>query len=260
MDLQIGLSGALGRMGAAVGAAIAETPGLALRVVFDRPHTDAQSVMGLPLTDAEDALRHCGVIIDFSTPAAGVQLAQKAAAAGAPALVIGATGFSDAQNAQMAKAARTLAIVKTGNYSIGVNVLAGVVEETARRLGPELWDIEVFEAHHRRKVDAPSGTALLLAQAASRGRRRNLADIRTPLRDGVTGPRITGSIGFSVMRGGGIVGEHSVVFAGEAESLTLSHSAGDRSLFARGAVAAAQWVVGKPPGLYDMMDVLGFRA
>ena len=259
MSLQIGLSGALGRMGAAVGAVIGETADMTLRVVFDRPETQSSTAMGLPLTDLDAALRQCGVVIDFSTPAAGVTLAAKAAGAGGPALVIGATGFSAEQDAAVAEASKHIAIVKAGNYAIGVNILAGVVEETARRLGPELWDIEVFEAHHRRKVDAPSGTALMLAHAAARGRGRSLADLRTPQREGVTGQRALGSIGMSVMRGGGIIGEHSVVFAADEETLTFSHTAMDRGLFARGAVAAARWVAGRPPGLYDMMDVLGFR-
>jgi len=133
------------------------------------------------------------------------------------------------------------------------------VQQAARKLSARDWDVEVFEAHHRRKVDAPSGTALMLGEAAARGRQSELAALQVRGRDGVTGPRPDGAIGFSVMRGGGIVGEHSVVFAAEEEVLTLSHSARDRGLFARGAVAAALWVAGKPPGLYDMMDVLGFR-
>jgi 4-hydroxy-tetrahydrodipicolinate reductase len=138
--------------------------------------------------------------------------------------------------------------------------LAGLVEETARRLAADGWDIEVFEAHHRRKVDAPSGTALMLGEAAARGRNVRLADVEARARDGITGARADGAIGFSVARGGGIVGEHSVTFAAEEEILTLSHSARDRALFARGALAAARWVASRPAGLYDMKDVLGFRA
>ena len=156
-------------------------------------------------------------------------------------------------------AARRVAIVKSGNYSLGVNVLAGLVQQAAQRLSANDWDIEVFEAHHRRKVDAPSGTALMLGEAAARGRQSELAAVQVRARDGITGPRPQGAIGFSVMRGGGIVGEHSVTFAAEEETLTFSHSARDRSLFAAGAVKAALWVAGRPPGLYDMMDVLGFR-
>ncbi len=257
MTLNIGISGALGRMGAAVAATLGTIPGLALVAVIDHPNMLGQPALGLTLTDAVTTLDLCDVVIDFSTPGASVDLSRLAGAG--KALVIGATGFSAEQDAAITLAAQRIAIVKSGNYSIGVNVLAGIVEQTARRLGPEMWDIEVFEAHHRRKTDAPSGTALLLAQAAARGRGQDLADLRTPFRDGVTGPRIEGSIGFSVMRGGGIIGEHSVVFAGESETLRLSHTAQDRSLFAGGAMMAARWVTGKPAGLYDMMDVLGFR-
>ena len=136
-------------------------------------------------------------------------------------------------------------------------MLLGLVERAARGL-PSDFDIEVFEAHHRRKVDAPSGTALMLGEAAARGRGAPLSETRLPPHDGITGERPAG-IGFSVVRGGGIIGEHSVIFAGEEEVLTLSHSARDRGLFARGALAAALWVAGRPPGLYDMQDVLGLK-
>jgi 4-hydroxy-tetrahydrodipicolinate reductase len=149
--------------------------------------------------------------------------------------------------------------VRSGNFSLGVNLLLGLVDQMARRLGPEDWDIELFEAHHRRKVDAPSGTALMLGEAAARARGVDLAKVAERGRDGLTGARAAGAIGFSVMRGGGLVGEHSISFIADDEVVTLSHSARDRSLFARGALAAALWVAGKPPGLYDMQDVLGFK-
>jgi 4-hydroxy-tetrahydrodipicolinate reductase len=174
--------------------------------------------------------------------------------------VIGSTGFSLEEEAAVRAASASIPMVKSGNFSIGVNVLAGLVEQTARRLGPDLWDIEIHEAHHRRKVDAPSGTALMLGEAAARGRGAPLAELAVHARHGITGLRASGSIGFSVSRGGGIVGEHAVTFAAEEESLTLSHRAHDRGLFARGAVEAAAWVVGRPAGLYDMLDVLGMRA
>ena len=148
-------------------------------------------------------------------------------------------------------------MVLSGNYSLGVNILTGLVRQAAARLSAADYDIEVFEAHHRRKLDAPSGTALMLGAAAAVGRGVELAAVKTAARDGITGPRRTGEIGFSVMRAGGIIGEHSVVFASDEEVLTLSHSARDRGLFARGAVAAALWVLSQAPGLYDMQDVLG---
>jgi 4-hydroxy-tetrahydrodipicolinate reductase len=176
-----------------------------------------------------------------------------------PALVIGSTGFSDAQEAEVAAAAARVPIVKSGNYSLGVNLLLGLVRQAAKAL-PAAYDIEVFEAHHKRKVDAPSGTALMLGEAAAEGRGEQLKDVEVRARDGITGARIEGQIGFSVLRAGGIVGEHSVIFAAEDEIVTLSHSARDRSLFARGAVEAAAWLAGKPAGLYDMQDVLGIKA
>jgi 4-hydroxy-tetrahydrodipicolinate reductase len=246
--LKLGIGGALGRMGKAVASVSGDRTDAEIAARFDRPG-------GIAERDA--ALAACEVVVDFSSPAASVALAEEAARRGGPALVIGTTGFSAEQDAAIAAAARRVAIVKSGNFSIGVNVLAGLVEQAAARLGPDVWDIEIFEAHHRRKVDAPSGTAKLLAEAAARGRGTPLSDLQLAPRDGVTGPREAGGIGFSVMRGGGIVGEHSVVFAAEDEIITLSHSARDRALFARGALFAAIWVRGKPPRLYGMAEVLG---
>jgi 4-hydroxy-tetrahydrodipicolinate reductase len=256
--LRIGIAGALGRMGRAIGAALDGRADAAVTAVFDRPGTDGQPWGGIALGGPSDAA-NCDVLVDFTTPAASVALAQAAAARGAPALVIGSTGWGEAEDMQIWSAAKSIPIVKSGNYSLGVNVLAGLVRQAAERLSAADWDVEVSEAHHRRKVDAPSGTALMLGEAAARGRQSELAALQVRARDGITGPRPEGAIGFSVMRGGGIVGEHSVTFVAEDEILTFSHSARDRSLFARGAVAAALWVAGKPPGLYDMMDVLGFR-
>jgi 4-hydroxy-tetrahydrodipicolinate reductase len=199
------------------------------------------------------------VIIDFTSGDASAKLANACAQGRAPALVIGSTGFDDTSEALIRDAARAIPIVKSGNYSLGVNVLLGLAAEAAKRLSAADYDIEVFEAHHRRKVDAPSGTALMLGEVAAHARGTTLTQSGVRVRDGITGAREQGSIGFSVMRGGGIVGEHSLVFAAEDEIVTLSHSARDRSLFARGALAAARWVVGRPPGLYTMQDVLGFK-
>jgi 4-hydroxy-tetrahydrodipicolinate reductase len=201
----------------------------------------------------------CDVVIDFSTAEASVALAKSCAERGGPALVIGSTGFSVEQDAEIATAAERIGIVRSGNFSLGVNMLIGLVEHAALRLDARDWDIEITEAHHRRKVDAPSGTALMLGEAAAAGRGRELSELRSAPYDGVGDPRETGRIGFSSIRAGGIVGEHTVLFASEDEVLTLSHSAIDRSLFAKGAVAAAAWVRNRRPGLYDMQDVLGFR-
>jgi 4-hydroxy-tetrahydrodipicolinate reductase len=201
----------------------------------------------------------CDVVIDFSTPEASVALAKACVERGGPALVIGSTGFTPEQDAEIEAAARSLAIVRSGNFSLGVNILIGLVEHAAQRLDARDWDIEVLEAHHRRKVDAPSGTALMLGEAAANGRGVDLPNVRSGPYDGIHGERETGRIGFASLRAGGIVGEHTVLFASEDETLTLSHSAIDRSLFAKGAVAAAAWVRTRRPGLYDMQDVLGFR-
>jgi 4-hydroxy-tetrahydrodipicolinate reductase len=255
--LRLGVAGALGRMGQAVLALAADEAGVAVTTVLDGPDFVGQGVGDLRLVGAEEALAACDVIIDFSTAAAAEELARKAAARGAPALVIGATGFDAADEAAIVSAAKSIAIVRSGNFSLGVNLLAALVEEAARRL-PAEWDIEILEAHHRRKVDAPSGTALMLGEAAARGRKADLAKVAARGRDGLTGPRPTDAIGFASLRAGGLVGEHSVILASEDEILTLSHSARDRRLFARGALAAAKWVQGRPAGLYDMRDVLGF--
>ncbi len=250
--IPLGVGGAAGATGAAVVALAKTHPSLTLAAAFGRP--------GAPgMASLAEAIAACDVIIDFSNPAASVELAKAAAAHGAPALVIGATGFTAEENAAIAKASAKVAVVKSGNYSLGVNILAGLVEETAKRLAAHDWDIEIAEAHHRRKVDAPSGTALMLGEAAAKGRDGALSDLAVRGRDGLIGPRPLGAIGFSSIRAGGIVGEHAVTFAAEDEILTLSHSARDRSLFARGALTAALWVVGRAPGLYDMGDVLGFR-
>jgi len=257
--LKIGVGGALGRMGSAVTAMVRARDGVVLAGRFDRPDAPQDPVETVPLATREVVLKTCDVVVDFSTGPATAALAAAAAARGGVALVVGATGLTAEEQVAVARASKLIAIVQSGNYSVGVNVLAGLVEQASRRLGPDVWDIEIVEAHHRRKVDAPSGTAGLLAQAAARGRGRNSQDIIARPRDGITGPRSAGEIGMASLRGGGIVGDHSVVFAAEEEIITLSHSARDRALFARGALEAAVWVAGRPPGLYDMVDVLGFR-
>ena len=241
-------------MGHAVAAVVEADPGLALAARFDRPGAEGEG-----LVDQETALAACDVVIDFTTGAASAALAERCAERGGPGLVIGSTGMTDDELARVAAAARRAPIVRDANYSLGVNMLMGLVEQAARALPAQDYDVEIYEAHHRRKVDAPSGTALKLGEAAAAGRGVGLADVARRVRDGITGPRPAGEIGFSVVRGGGIVGDHSVIFAAEDEVLTLSHSGRDRALFARGAVAAARWLAGRPPGLYGMRDVLGFN-
>jgi 4-hydroxy-tetrahydrodipicolinate reductase len=250
---RIAIAGALGRMGQAIAAAVAARDDLVVAARFDRPGATGEGLVG-----QDEALNLCDVVIDFTTPEASVALAQACATRGGPALVVGATGISNDQIGLLRAASAQVAMVQTGNFSLGVNMLVGLVSQAARALGPD-YDIEVFEAHHRHKVDAPSGTALMLGRAAADGRGVDLDQVAARARDGITGPRNRGDIGFSVMRGGGIIGEHSVSFVADDEIVTIGHSARDRSLFARGAVEAARWVAGRPAGHYDMQDVLGMK-
>jgi 4-hydroxy-tetrahydrodipicolinate reductase len=194
-------------------------------------------------------------VIDFTTPAASVELAGLAAQARS-VHIIGTTGFDAAQEEAIAAAARHARIVKSGNMSLGVNVLAGLVRQAAAQLGDD-WDIEILDMHHRHKVDAPSGTALLLGAAAADGRGVDLDDRRESGRDGIGEPRATGAIGFAALRGGSVVGDHEVILAGENEQIRLVHRAEDRDIFARGALKAAQWAHDKSEGLYTMQNVLG---
>jgi 4-hydroxy-tetrahydrodipicolinate reductase len=194
-------------------------------------------------------------VLDFTTPDATVAHAEMAAQARL-VHVIGTTGFDDAHLERLAACARHATIVRAGNMSLGVNLLTALTRQVARALDAD-WDVEIVEMHHNRKVDAPSGTALMLGEAAAEGRGASLGEVADRGRDGHTGPRERGRIGFAALRGGDVVGEHDVIFAGEGERIVLRHIATDRAIFARGAVRAALWGQGKPPGDYDMMDVLG---
>ncbi|MEO0397946.1 MAG: 4-hydroxy-tetrahydrodipicolinate reductase [Pseudomonadota bacterium] len=258
------IAGAGGRMGRAVIRAAVETPGVALAGGVDRAESAAVGqdlgplagldALGLKVTHTDAAkLDAATAVIDFSAPGASVALAARAAETGT-SMVIGTTGFAAEEEAAIVRAAEKTAIVKSGNMSLGVNLLAALVKEAAARLDPAHYDIDIIEAHHRDKVDAPSGTALMLGRAAADGRGVALDDVAAHDR---SGKRADGAIGFAVVRGGGIVGEHSALFAGRQEVIELTHKAIDRDLFARGAVTAAQWAAGRPPGLYDMTDVLG---
>jgi 4-hydroxy-tetrahydrodipicolinate reductase len=200
------------------------------------------------------ALSKSDAVLDFSSPAATVALADLAAQARI-VHVIGTTGFSEDDLTRLNAAARHAVIIKSGNMSLGVNLLAALVKEAAKVL-PN-YDIEIVETHHRMKVDAPSGTALLLGEAAAAGRGVSLRERQVRARDGQTGPRTDGAIGFASLRGGTVVGDHTVTLAGPYERIELTHRAEDRMIFARGALAAARWGVGKKPGLYAMADVLG---
>jgi 4-hydroxy-tetrahydrodipicolinate reductase len=212
--------------------------------------------IGIPISgDIEKLIQASDVVLEFTSPEATAEHAALAARLGT-ALVIGTTGLTPAHGEIVREAARNIPIVWAANMSLGVNILLSVVEEVARRLGPE-WDIEVLEMHHRNKVDAPSGTALALGEAAARGRGVQLGEVAQRVRDGITGPRKSGDIGFATLRGGDVAGEHSVIFAGVSERLELTHRATTRAIFAKGAVRAARWVVGRPPGLYGLKEVLG---
>ncbi len=204
---------------------------------------------------ASKAAQSADVWIDFTTPDATLQALEQLKLTKVKAAVIGTTGLSAAQEQQIAEHARRIAIVRDRNFSLGVNLMIGLVEQVAARLG-EGWDIEIAEGHHRRKVDAPSGTALMIGEAAAKGREAKLSDLRAPPHDGITGPRKEGAIGFSVVRGGGIIGDHEAQFISDEEILSINHRALDRAIFAKGALAAAVWAAGKGPGLYRMRDVL----
>jgi 4-hydroxy-tetrahydrodipicolinate reductase len=265
-NLKILIAGAAGKMGRALIKEALATPGVALAGGFERKGHEAIGKDLGPLAgfdslgiavDAgpEPAIRGADALIDFTAPAASLANARSAAAAGVP-LIVGTTGFSSAEESEIRRLSETTAIVKSGNMSLGVNLLAALVEEAAARLGPD-YDIEILEAHHRAKADAPSGTALMLGRAAAAGRGIDLDTNKIAARSGFVGERARDAIGFAVVRGGGIVGDHDVIFAGAEEVITLSHRAIDRGLFAKGAIAAAKWAAGKPAGLYSMADVLG---
>ncbi len=252
------VAGAAGRMGQAVIAAIAAEPHAVLHAALEydgHPQMGAD-MGGVPLTsDALAAVLHAGAIIDFTTPATTVALSILAAQARV-VHVIGTTGLSEADQKKIVAASRHAPIVQSGNFSLGVNLLARLVREAAAALGPSA-DIEIVEMHHRHKVDAPSGTALMLGEAAAAARNAPLAELRLPPRDGHTGARPEGKIGFASLRGGSVVGDHTVIFATEHERIELTHKAESRSMFAAGALAAALWGRDKAPGLYSMRDVLG---
>jgi len=262
--------GAAGRMGKTLIKLISETEGLVLHAAVERAGSavlgqDAGELAGVPklgvavTDDPLAAFLHADGVIDFTTPASTVEFAALAAQARI-VHVVGTTGCLPEHEEKIDAAARHARVVKSGNMSLGVNLLSVLIKQAAQALDAAGWDIEVLEMHHKHKVDAPSGTALLLGEAAAEGRGISLADHSVRVRDGHTGPREEGSIGFATLRGGSVIGEHSVLFASEGEMVTLSHSATDRSLFARGALKAATWARDKKPGRYTMLDVLGLNS
>ena len=265
--MRLVVTGAGGRMGKALIRAIAENPDTVLSGAIVREGSpligqDAGEVAGagkngiIISADPLPVFAEAQGVLDFTTPASTLVYAALAAQARI-VHVIGTTGCSAADEEKIRAAARHATIIKSGNMSLGVNLLSALVEQAARALGPSAFDIEILEMHHKHKVDAPSGTALLLGEAAAQGRDIALNDHSVRVRDGHTGAREDGTIGFATLRGGSVVGDHSVIFAGTSERITLSHQAQDRSVFAQGAVSAALWGQGKKPGLYTMRDVLG---
>jgi 4-hydroxy-tetrahydrodipicolinate reductase len=265
-DCRIGVVGAAGRMGRVLLRLVATTPGYRLVAGSERPGqkeigTDLGRLagidpLGIALADRPEAVFDASdVVLDFTVPAATLAHVKIAAATG-KAHIIGTTGIDAAGRAAIAEAAARAPIVFAGNMSLGVNLLAELVRQAAKALDPA-WDVEIIEMHHRHKIDAPSGTAFLLGRAAAEGRGVDLDKVAVRGRDGETGARAEGAIGFAALRGGDVVGDHSVIFATEGERIELTHKAASRDIFARGALRAARWAMGRAPGLYTMKDVLG---
>lgn len=266
--IDIGVLGAEGRMGGAIIRALRDEPQARLTVAITNPGSanigvDAAGPAGLSScgvnlsTDIRSGLENCDVMIDFSSPKAAIDAALTMHDTRCHTLITGTTGYTPTEEKALLAASEAVTLLKSGNFSLGVNMLEALVELAAARLPAKDWDIEISEMHHKHKVDAPSGTALMLGEAAAKGRNVRLTDKQVLSREGRGAPREAGQIGFSALRGGGVIGQHSVHLASELEMLTLSHEAFDRSVFARGAVVAAIWAHDKPKGLYSMRDVLG---
>jgi len=265
-DIRMGVIGASGRMGRMLIREIAETEGCVLAGGTASPGSasigqDLGELAGIGLigiaggNDPGKLIDDSDVVIEFTRAAPAAEHARLAAERGKP-IVIGTTGLAAAEEAAVRAAAGRVPLVWAANTSLGINVLLGLVEQVAARLGPE-WDIEILEMHHRGKVDAPSGTALALGRVAAATRGVVFDEVATRGRDGLTGPRPAGAIGFAALRGGDAVGDHHVIFAANGERLELVHRATNRAIYATGAVRAARWAVGRPPGLYGMKEVLG---
>jgi 4-hydroxy-tetrahydrodipicolinate reductase len=265
--VKVGVVGCAGRMGQMLLKMLINAPGIVVVGGTERRGSVAlgQDIgalagadpLGISVGDDPSMLFETSdVVVDFTNPTATVSHAQMAARTGC-ALVIGTTGFDNDQLNSLYRAAQRAPIVLAANMSLGINLLQQVVEEIARILDPD-WDIEIVEMHHRAKIDAPSGTALALGEAAARGRGQNLRRISRRSREGQVGPRVKGEIGFAALRGGDVVGDHTVIFAADGERVEITHRASSREIFARGAVKSVLWAAGKKPGLYSMRDVLGF--
>lgn len=265
--VKVGVVGCAGRMGQMLLKMLINAPGVVVVGGTERRGSAAlgqdlgalagAEPLGISVSDDPSVLFDAAdVVVDFTNPSATVSHAQMAAKTGC-ALVIGTTGFDSDQLQSLYRVAQRAPVVLAANMSLGVNLLQQVVEEVARILDAD-WDIEIVEMHHKHKVDAPSGTALSLGEAAARGRGQQLRRIARRSRDGQVGPRVKGEIGFAALRGGDVVGDHTVIFAAEGERVEITHRASSREIFARGALKSVLWAAGKKPGLYSMRDVLGF--
>ena len=267
MPTKIAIAGIMGRMGQVLANMIAHDGRFSLVGGTEAPHSAAIgkniaealnliNAHGVITQSVAEACKDADVFIDFTAPKATLAALEQIVTTNCKGVIIGTTGFEPHENKLAQSYKDRLAIVKSGNFSLGVNLLANLVEIAARTLSDD-WDIEIIEAHHKRKVDAPSGTALLLGESAAKGRNDTLENLRLAVREGITGARPTGGIGFSAIRGGTIIGEHDVRFESDNESIILTHRAQDRSIFAKGALEAAIFAKKQPNGLYNMKDVLG---
>jgi 4-hydroxy-tetrahydrodipicolinate reductase len=267
MSIKIAIAGCAGRMGQTLVRIACATSDFMVvggteRVGSGNMGRDLGEMAGLPalglkaVPQPHEAGAGADIWLDFTTPAATLAALDGLPRTSVKAAIVGTTGWSQGDEERIRMHARRIAIVKAGNFSLGVNLMLALVQQAAERLGQD-WDIEISETHHHHKVDAPSGTALMIGEAAARGRGAKLAALRTPPYDGIAGKRTPGRIGFSSRRGGAVIGDHEAAFISDEEILSFNHRALDRALFARGALAAAKWVMDKPAGLYAMRDVLG---
>lgn len=266
MTMKLAIAGASGRMGRMLIEATLDAPDLSLGAALDRAHSPdlgrdcAQALgrsSGVLITDQIDQIAGCDVLIDFTRPEGTLHHLQACVRHGVKA-VIGTTGFDDAGRAAIAAAAQTISIVFAPNMSIGVNATFKLIEVAARLLGQD-WDAEIVEAHHQHKVDAPSGTALRMGEIIAQARGQNFNEVAIRARDGITGERVAGSIGFATVRGGDIIGDHTVMFCGAGERVEITHRSSSRTGYAAGSLRAARFLATKSAGLYDMFDVLGLK-
>ena len=264
---KVGVVGAMGRMGQSIIQTIVDSQSHNIQLEFviasdvdGHPMIGKECFVGTDIllgTESQTVFEKSDIVIDF-TPPGNTKLHAKYASKYNTAYIVGTTGLSNEDHAALDKAGQVVCVVQAGNFSLGVNLMAAFSKKMAETLGED-WDIEILEMHHKHKVDAPSGTAVMIGEAAATGRGVDLNDKAVKARDGIMGERRIGDIGFATLRGGSVIGEHEIIFANENERITLSHRAENRGLFASGAVRAASWAIGQSKGRFDMMDVLGLQ-